>query len=146
MASGNGGKETKIKKVVIEQSKCVGCVSCVTTCAMKHTGRFSISEGRLFIEKHDVKCLHFPRICLQCEEAYCRDACPMEAITDNGNGILVVDQTLCSGCGLCEQACPDKGIRVTKMPDGRSVATKCDQCNGENWCAKVCVTGALRFE
>ena len=41
----------------------------------------------------------------------CGRACPFDAITMNENGLPVVDQVRCTGCGLCVKACP-RGIII----------------------------------
>ena len=35
----------------------------------------------------------------------CLNACPLEAISFDGNNRPIVDEALCNGCGACEQAC-----------------------------------------
>lgn len=38
-------------------------------------------------------------------------ACPVEAISQNGLGLPVIDQELCIGCGSCFASCPKKAVR-----------------------------------
>ncbi|MDH5703068.1 MAG: 4Fe-4S binding protein, partial [Aigarchaeota archaeon] len=46
----------------------------------------------------------------------------------------------CIGCKECVWACPFGAMSVKK-----GVAVKCDLCDGEPECAKVCVPGAIRY-
>jgi formate hydrogenlyase subunit 6/NADH:ubiquinone oxidoreductase subunit I len=52
------------------------------------------------------------------------------------DGIYVVDGELCSMCGVCFDACPERVL----MKGDDEVPYKCDFC----WaCTEVCNTGAL---
>lgn len=41
----------------------------------------------------------------------CYEECPYEAIALNGDGLPVVDEALCNGCGVCEYVCPVLSLR-----------------------------------
>jgi len=44
----------------------------------------------------------------------------------------VINQTICNQCGDCVKECPDKAIKVIKLPDGKIRheidPAKCTQC------------------
>jgi Fe-S-cluster-containing hydrogenase component 2 len=82
--------------------------------------------------------------CLQCEEPNCMAVCPTGAITENEQGVKVVDEAKCLGCRMCEIACPVGAISVCA---DKGVALKCDQCQDfpEPQCVRYCFTEALRY-
>lgn len=43
---------------------------------------------------------------MHCEEPACEKACPTGATSRRGDGIVVVDDEVCIGCGYCTWACP----------------------------------------
>ena len=50
--------------------------------------------------------------CLDCGE--CIDACPINAVSTNGNGSVHVDEQLCIGCGVCALACENGAMRLVE--------------------------------
>jgi len=71
--------------------------------------------------------------CLQCDEAWCMNACPVNAIAiDPATGAKVVIDSACIGCHLCSIACPF-GTVFTLPQSGK--AAKCDLCGGQPACA-----------
>ena len=63
-------------------------------------------------------------VCLHCDDPPCLEACPEEAISKREDGIVTLDEALCSGCQLCLDACPYSAISF----DG-TVAHKCNLCS-----------------
>ena len=62
--------------------------------------------------------------CMHCGDAPCANACPVAAITKrNADGIVVVDQNKCIGCGFCTWACP------FNAPQLSTAAGKMQKCN-----------------
>lgn len=55
---------------------------------------------------------HTPEICIICM-ACLEDRCPVQAITENDEGIAV-DQELCIGCGLCVSVCPTGALELIR--------------------------------
>ncbi len=79
----------------------------------------------------------------------CVGACPFGALTMDENGLPVVDEDKCTGCGLCSKECPRNIIRIiprsqkvyagcVSKDKGKSVRNICDVgCFGCGICAKV---------
>ena len=66
------------------------------------------------------------RVCRHCDDPPCEAACPVAAITRRGDGIVVLDETECTGCRACLDACPYGAIAFDETND---VARKCNLCH-----------------
>ena len=82
------------------------------------------------------------QVCKQCEEKFCLEACPVEAITLDSEGICNVDSETCIGCGMCVEACIYDGIWMNVNTEK---AVKCNLCSGSPACVKVCIAKAIEF-
>ncbi len=110
-------------RLVLDKEKCEECSDCAEIC----------EHGN-------------PKILLGCahcnpETAKCALACRAKAIYEIAPGILSIDKELCTGCGKCGEACPEKAIIVSEGKAG-----KCDLCAGSNFevsCRAVCGRGAI---
>ena len=124
--------------ISFKASLCDGCGDCMTACSEAKQGasRISIVPG--------AKAGSFETaICRQCGDPKCVQVCPSGALDkDGGNGIIGWDASKCVDCLLCTAGCSYGGIAVD--PKVARVA-KCDQCDGDPACVKVCPTGALEF-
>ncbi len=70
--------------------------------------------------------VHFPKSCLHCDDAPCVTVCPTGAsYKRRQDGIVLVDESMCIGCGLCAWACP-YGAR--EMDKAAGVMKKCTLC------------------
>lgn len=116
---------------------CTGCAICQMACAQTKTGGTNPRLALLRIEKHSL--IHKPVLCAQCQNAFCMQVCPSEAITQEDEGRVVILEEKCTGCGLCVEACPISMV----FSDGKKSVRKCDLCGGEPACVKYCPTGAL---
>ena len=113
-----------------EAKSCLSCnpAPCSEVCP---TGAFSQRKGGGVVVKKN--------LCIHCGD--CADACPVDAIKYDGENLLFkVDEDECTACGECVEVCPYEGIFIS---DG--VAMKCDLCNGDPSCVKVCFPEALRY-
>lgn len=96
--------------MVINLDRCVGCEACVVGCTMHH----GLPEGDRWSSVHekttgaypDLSTLYLPRLCMHCENPVCVEVCPQDATYKREDGIVLVEQGTCIGCGTCVQACP----------------------------------------
>ena len=86
---------------------------------------------------------------MHCDEPPCVDVCPSQATYKRpADGIVVVDQQACIGCGLCLPACPYHA-RYLNPETGK--ADKCSAClqrveQGEApACVATCLGGSRLF-
>jgi Fe-S-cluster-containing dehydrogenase component len=151
------------KSFLIDADKCTGCRLCVVACKDEHvgadyapwtrpqpeTGQFwigieSLERGRM----PRVRVTHLPVHCQHCENAPCIKVCPEDAIKRRSDGLVWIDAAPCTGCGLCQPACP---YDVIFMNADLGIAQKCTGCahrvdeGALPRCADVCPHGAIVF-
>jgi Fe-S-cluster-containing dehydrogenase component len=161
--------------LVIDLDICVGCHACVTSCKgwndqghaapLSDQDPFGAEPSGTFLnrvhsyeavpEAGAARVVHFPRSCLHCEDAPCVTVCPTGASYKRAeDGIVLVAEADCIGCGLCAWACP-YGARELDAAAG--VMKKCTLCIDRIYnetlpeedripaCVRACPTGARHF-
>ena len=132
--------------LVIDLDTCVGCHACAVSCKEWNTsaGASPLSDVDAYgadpsgawlnrIHTFEVtpddapaQIVHFPKSCLHCDDAPCVTVCPTGASYKRSeDGIVLVDEDMCIGCGLCAWACP-YGAR--EMDPVENVMKKCTLC------------------
>ncbi len=125
------------KILVVNLNNCTGCQACVMACSMVKDRVFDPMRSRVWISRDETRCMAVPALCERCDEQYCVDACPEDAISkDQTLGIMIVDSETCTSCESCIDACPWGGIRL--HPDS-NIAMICDLCGGKPVCAEICI-------
>ena len=132
-------KHLKIDKT----AQCVGCRLCELTCSVFHEGVFAPWLSRIIVRRNESIALAQPSICHQCNEAKCQSACSTHAIMPDKNGILTINYELCNGCGECVIACP---FQTMGMNHTEQRAYKCDLCDEDPQCVKICPAHVLTVE
>ena len=131
------------KRLHVTPEKCIGCRTCELACAMSHP---EDSSGMGFPRVAVRDCgesVFIPVLCLQCEDAACVKACPVEALVRNAKtGAIEVLQERCVRCMACVAACPF-GNMHSDAATGR--VFKCDLCGGSPRCAQFCPTRTLEY-
>ena len=131
------------KSLVIDPGKCTGCKQCELACSYIKEGTFNPSKSRIRVFDFHTEGRFVPYTCTQCDEAWCQQACPVDAITtDPVTGVKQVHENLCVGCKVCTIACPFGTINYNV---GTGKVTKCDLCGGDPECVKACPTEAIMF-
>jgi len=144
------------KMIVVDETRCLACKTCVLECAMAHTEARTLAEAvtgafdvqpRVHVEAIDG--LGMPMQCRHCEDAPCITVCPTRAIyRASPLGPVLLDPDRCIGCRSCMLVCPFGVIDMAR--DGKCV-TKCDLCiertaaGEEPACVAGCPTGALQY-
>ena len=161
--------------LVIDLDTCVGCHACVIACKGWNTENYGapladddaygarpsgsflnrVHSYEFTPEKGPAQLVHFPKSCLHCEDAPCVTVCPTGASYKRvEDGIVLVNESDCIGCGLCAWACP-YGAR--EMDPAEKVMKKCTLCvdriYNENLpevdrvpaCVRTCPSGARHF-
>jgi Fe-S-cluster-containing dehydrogenase component len=160
--------------LVIDLDICVGCHACAVNCKEWNTGGYPAplsdqdpygaeARGAWLNRIHsfetgdgdDGRMVHFPKSCLHCADAACVTVCPTGAsYKRSADGIVLVEEDKCIGCGLCAWACP-YGARELDAEVG--VMKKCTLCIDRIYnetldevdrvpaCVSTCPTSARTF-
>jgi tetrathionate reductase subunit B len=87
-------------------------------------------------------------LCQHCANAPCIKACPEDAIKRRDDGLVWIDPEACTGCGLCQDACP---YDVIHMNAELGIAQKCTGCahrvdeGSLPRCIEICPHDAIVF-
>lgn len=124
-----------------DPEKCTGCRICENFCSFKHESAIWPAKARIRVMSEFDEGPFDPVVCIQCDDAPCAEACPIEIITFNeATGAWVLDQEECTGCEACIDACPYGAIFFDPVS---FISLKCDLCGGKPECVPACPTGAL---
>ena len=169
-------KQTEKKLgLAIDLDTCVGCHACVISCKEWNTSNYGaplsdidaygedpvgvflnrVHTYEIEVEEKFAQVVHFPKSCLHCDDAPCVTVCPTGAsYKRTEDGIVLVNEDACIGCGLCAWACP-YGAR--EMDTDAGVMKKCTLCvdriynenipedDREPACVRACPTNARHF-
>ncbi len=125
-----------------EKKDCMGCHACEIACKQEH----GLGVGPRLVRVKEQSPDFIPVYCRHCARPPCGEACPVDAISRNDQGIVLIDADLCIGCGECVGACP---FGAMQFEDKREIAVKCDLCihrlreNKQPACMSVCPTGCI---
>lgn len=130
------------KFLLADIEKCTGCGRCTLACSGIKEGIFAPAKSRIQFVNFPREGLSVPNICFHCEKPACAEACSAETIVRNDIGAVIVDYSTCTGCAECIEACPYGMIELNQ----ESLAYKCDLCNGDPECVKVCQPMAIIYD
>lgn len=146
------------KMITVDEHRCLACKACVIECALAHTSEDTMAkaidsgEARPQPRMHVESAGEFPMPvrCRHCANAPCIAVCPKEALhRSSPEGPVLLDDSLCIGCGFCVLACPFGAIDMSV--NGKGVV-KCDLCDARTKvgelpaCVSACPTAALKYD
>lgn len=138
--------------MVVDLRKCIGCQACTVACAMENAvprGKFRTIVSNYEIESRGkARNVVLPRLCNHCEDPPCIPVCPVSATYQRDDGIVVVDNTRCVGCGYCVQACPYDARYINPETNTTDKCTFCVhrvEAGLLPACVETCVGGARVF-
>ncbi|MBI2876946.1 MAG: 4Fe-4S dicluster domain-containing protein [Candidatus Tectomicrobia bacterium] len=134
-----------IHLITVNPQVCNGCKTCEVACSLHRAGECRPDRARIRVERQEERGLvnAVPVVCQQCENPPCREACPTEAIVEDGGPSRIrIQEEACTGCAACTQACPIGAIRVDLV---QGVARTCDLCQGAPKCVALCHSGSLGY-
>jgi Fe-S-cluster-containing dehydrogenase component len=164
---------------LIDTVKCIGCGMCVKACKAEN----KVPDGffRTWIERYEIsedgeaevdspnggldgfeenvshvkvaKAFFVPKMCNHCAASPCVQVCPVGASYRTKDGVVLVDQELCVGCGYCVQACPygSRFIPHEASAPYTRTAQKCTLCYHritkglQPACVAACPVGARQL-
>ena len=142
-------------KFLVDPEICIGCTACEIACKQTYNLPVGIRRRRVvsmeFGTYPHVKKIFFSMACFHCTDAPCIKACPVKALYQREDGIVLVDRKKCIGCGYCLYACP---FGAPQFPESGIFGSKgkMDKCTFcverideglKPACANTCLTGAL---
>ncbi len=160
----------------IQVDRCIGCARCTQACkaenevpeepfyvrtwverytidldnkaTVRTIGDVPVGTAEPVPERERLRSFFVPKLCNQCANPPCVQVCPVEATFSTADGVILVDEERCLGCGYCIQACP-YGARY--LHPQTHTADKCTFCYHRvvrgllPACVEVCPTQARVF-
>jgi len=160
---------------LVDLRKCIGCGSCVRACSKENdvpngyfrtwVERYHVARGieEPIVDSPDgaingfkplvtgldiTKSFFFPKLCCHCTNTPCVQLCPVGASYRTKDGVILVDEKRCIGCGYCVQACPYGSRFIHPVSH---TASKCTLCYHritrglKQACVQACPVGARRL-
>jgi tetrathionate reductase subunit B len=153
LAASENAEATNRKRwgFVVDLDRCIGCKACSIACKAEFDTRLGVFRSQVIDYEYgtypNTKRDFLPWLCNQCDNPPCVPVCPVDPIDaefhgvkfqkratyKRPDGVVLVDQDRCIGCGLCLQNCPykvrffDPGKKAGGDPD-ENPASKCDFC------------------
>jgi len=121
--------------------RCTACQACQVACSVSHNGAYNYHRTRIVIEAEYPATIK-ATVCKQCKKPMCVKSCPTGSLTQQEDGMVAFDESLCTKCYLCVEGCPFDAMFID---EATGLPMKCDLCGGDPQCVKHCYTKAIRW-
>jgi len=122
-----------MKRIKIDRSKCISCLTCITACSVAHEGEDA--RNRVVISS---KGISTPIFCRHCDLPECTFTCMTGAMAkDLTTGYVGYDKTRCASCYMCLMACPYGVLKADTI--SQKYIMKCDMCSSHSTKKPQCV-------
>ena len=139
--------------IAYDKEMCVACYTCEVACKQEHgfpvtTDWIKVVRHPVYVKDNRLARDYSIRRCRHCKDPECMKVCPEEAVYKNADGIVLIREGACSGCGLCVEACP---FHAMGFDEEQQVASKCTLClhliqkGFQPSCVKHCPSHALEW-
>jgi Fe-S-cluster-containing hydrogenase component 2 len=136
-------------KIIVNKEICIGCRKCEIICSLENEEVINPELSRIKVIRNPLNGSDFtPLTCHQCINPSCLFSCPVDDIqldTKTRTLARIIDESLCTGCKNCIEACPFDPSRIT-FNEIKNIAIKCDLCGGNPKCVQYCPVGALTYD
>ncbi|MCK5877034.1 MAG: 4Fe-4S dicluster domain-containing protein [Candidatus Marithrix sp.] len=143
---------TKQYVMLADTLRCINCKACVVACRAEWETPMGYTRDWVkeveFMQDDKPKLMLFPGRCQHCDDALCIEACPSGAVYKREDGLVLQDDSICSGCELCVPACPYDARWLNPETNTISKCTFCQPRIDEGLapaCVQTCVGRALIF-
>ncbi len=141
--------------IVADTARCVGCRRCELACTEYNDGRAQPALARIKVSRNynfgpkgqqagfgrgAGEFGNFRVIQDTCKQ--CPHPVPCATVLAPKTKARVVDSTACTGCRLCQRACP---WEMMAFDEEANRATKCFLCGGQPECVAACPALALQY-
>lgn len=125
---------------VVDADRCVGCQCCMFACS-RRLGYGGLGKSAILIRSAGgIERGYVVIVCRACPDPPCAKVCPTGALSlRRGEGVLVND-SLCIGCGHCHEACPFRAIAWDEEVQKPIICVHC------GYCVKFCPYKVLVME
>ena len=148
------GEQGKRYGMLVDIRRCIGCQACTVSCSMENLPPLGQFRTTVLQYEVDTKVagappamVSLPRLCNHCDNPPCVPVCPVQATFQRTDGVVLVDNERCVGCGYCVQACPYDARFINHETQ---TADKCTFCEHRleagllPACVESCVGGARK--
>ena len=113
-----------------EMNRCIGCLSCMITCAALNQHDHSIRKSAIRVKTSGGLSGRFIAVvCQGCRgDISCVEVCPCGALTERKGGGVLLDAEKCVGCELCVDACIIGAVFFDQAASKPIICKHCGVC------------------
>ena len=94
-------------KFLVDYQRCIRCTGCEAACKTQNNVPGRIRRIRVVtVNEGKEGEINVPMKCFHCADAPCIKTCPVNALYNRADGIVLHDKDRCIGCGYCLYTCP----------------------------------------